>query len=320
MNVLHRIKGRIRRELDSRVRRSAWYNELFPDCAKFWKYGMFAPRAAFDLQVMNLGSTSGVCAFDYSGLPVRAENWALRQNPLAADAAILENYSSFLSAKGATVIIPLCPFSALSGSYAFQEDRYYTILSPRSLPAFSRKRQAKILSVRDNPLVHYPLIEAVRAMKSRLLCFVRRRRVAGSGLSCADFEADADQWLRNWFFEFGITDFSTPLSLVNQDGIEDAAMHLKKMLVFCRERGHRPVLVIPPMHRSLAQKFTPEARGLLIDSLTSRLGAESVVFLNYMDDPEFTADKSLFQNSFLLNSIGAKKFTRRFLVDLGLIK
>lgn len=281
---------------------------------------MFAPRAAFDLQVVNLGSTSGVCAFDYSGLPVHAENWALRQNPLAADVAILENYSSFLSAKGATVIIPLCPFSALSGSYAYQEDHYYTILSPRSLPAFSRKRQMKILSVRDNPLAHYPLIEVVRAMKSRLLRLVRLSRSERSQLICADFEADADQWLRNWFFEFGLTDFSTPLSLINRDGIEDAVMHLKKMMDFCRERGHRPVLVIPPMHRSLAQKFTHEARGLLIDSLTSQLSVEPVVFLNYMDHPEFTADKSLFQSSFLLNSVGAKKFTYRMLVDLGLLE
>lgn len=320
MNVMSKIKGRIKRSLTSCVRQSAWYKDfMFPDCQKFWKYGMFAPRASFDLEVVNLGSTSGLCAFDYSGLPIKAENWALRQNPLAADVAILENYSSYLKPSGATVILPLCPFSALSGSYTFQEDRYYTILNPRSLPAFSRKRFMKILSSRDNPLAYYPMMEFVHAIKASLVGLLYRSRHLAVNDFCADFEADATQWMKNWFLEFGLESFATPLSLVNRDGIDDAVINLKRAIAFCQERGHRPVLVIPPMHRTLAVKFTPDARKMLVGDLIARVGG-NVSLLDYLDDPEFTADKLLFENSFLLNAQGAKKFTRRLLKDLDLIK
>lgn len=320
MKILSRIKGRVKRNLVAFVRHSTWHNEaMFPDCSKFWGMAPFSPTCAFDLQVVNLGSTSGLCAFNYEGLPIKAKNWALRQNPLAADKAILENYSSFLDEKGATVIIPLCAFSSLSGSYLPLEDRYYTILSPRSIPAFSRKRMNRILSVKDNPLCHYPLMEAMRVIKRRLVCF-RRKRGVDRTLSEQEMECDAQQWMDGWFHEFGLKDFSTPLSLVNKDGIADAVRILNAMILFCREHGFRPVLVVPPMFHTLTEKFTPQARELLFDSLIKPLEHHNVSLLNYMDDKDFVDDALLFQNSFLLNSRGAKKFTKRLLSDIGLVK
>lgn len=55
------------------------------------------------------------------------------------------------------------------------------------------------------------------------------------------------------------------------------------------------------MYHTLAEKFSPKAREIVIFSLINRLECENLEFLNYLDASDFANDKSLFQNSFLLN-------------------
>lgn len=302
MSIKSRIKAAIKGRLLSLAYRSSWYDELFPECKKFWDH------REFDLDVVNLGSTSGLNAFNYSGLAVRAANWAMPRNSLKGDLAILENYSSYLR-KGAVVIIPLCPFSSLSGSYDCSEDRYYTILSPRSLSGFSRRRLERILAIKNSPLRYIPFVEFIREIK-RLIIPRSNARIAPINM-----EEDAQSWIDGWQKEFCVKDFSYPLSLVNEDGVHDAVQILNRMIAFCKVHGFRPVLTIPPMHRSLAEKFTPQMQDVLLGSLEKRINGVSI--MNFMDNPEFSLDDSLFANSFLLNKIGAEKFTRKLLRQIG---
>ena len=83
------LKKKISVKLNGLVRRSYWYNEVvFPDCKKFWTHKVF------NLDVVNLGSTSGLNAFNYEGVPLKAANWALGHNPILADQEMLNNYFS----------------------------------------------------------------------------------------------------------------------------------------------------------------------------------------------------------------------------------
>lgn len=92
------------------------------------------------------------------------------------------------------------------------------------------------------------------------------------------------------------------------------------MISFCKERDIKPVLVLPPMYHTLASKFDKHARKVLLDDLIETLDDKSVKFLNYMDDSRLSHDITLFQDSFLLNKKGAKKFTKIVLRDIGLIQ
>jgi hypothetical protein len=130
-------------------------------------------------------------------------------------------------------------------------------------------------------------------------------------------ESNAQRWYNSWLKEFSVKDFSLPLSLVNQDGLEDAVKHLNNMITICKEHNAVPVLVLPPMYHTLAEKFTPTAREILINAMISRIDDKSVHFLNYMDDSEFSNDRNLFKDSFFLNPRGAKLFTKRVLSDLS---
>lgn len=308
MSIVRRIARKIYHAVNALIRRGRWFNEtMFPDCKKFWTY------STFYTEVVNLGSTSGLNAFNYEGLPIRGANWALGHNPLSGDFAILKNYESFLNPEKSTCIIPLCVFSSLSGSYEIQEDRYYTLLYPTSIPHFSYRKQQQVKAIRNAPLFHYPIFGFLRDLKA---IFVSRKKQV---MSETEMQKDADMWYQSWLKEFSISDFSAPLSLLNKDGLNDAACILNGMISFCKVRNINPVLVMLPMYHTLAEKFTPEARHILIDSLIEKVNDKSVRFLNYMDDIEFAKDATLFQNSFLMNEKGAKIFTKKLLREIGVI-
>lgn len=305
MSIRKTISGKI----NGLVRRSYWYNEVvFPDCKKFWTH------KTFNLDVVNLGSTSGLNAFNYDGIELRAANWALAHNPIIADQEVLNNYFSYLNPKRSTVILSLCPFTSLSGSYDFFEDRYYSLLKLSSIPHGFLKKKLEVQNLRKSPLRFYPLFRMLTDMKRVVL---GKKSIK---LSEHQIQDDAEKWMRNWMKEFSISDFSYPLSMKNRDGIEDAANVINEIIVFCKDRNIRPVMVIPPVYHTLGKLFTPEIREKIIDSLIAKIEDKSVWYHNYMDETVFNNDITLFQNSYLMNEKGAKLFTRRVLTDLGLIK
>ena len=302
------LKKKIASKLNGAIRRTHWFNdELFPDCRKFWNYN------TFNTDVINLGSTSGYYAFDYEGLPIKGGNFALRHNPLSGDQAILKNYFGYLNPKGSHVIIPLCVFSSLAGSYDFMEDRFYTLIYPSSIPHFSYRRQQQIKAIAASPIRRFPLWSFYTELRAQL------RGTGHSTLTEEQMKADAERWIKGWKHEFALSDFSQPLSLFNKDGVNDAAEILNDIISFCKERNIKPVIMIPPMYHTLAEKFDEKARQLFVYDLIEKIEDKTVPFHNYMDDSRFSRDSSLFMNSFFLNKKGAKKFTRIALTDIGLL-
>ena len=73
------------------VRKSKWFNEIvFKDCEKFWTLN------DYNIDVVNLGSSSGVHAFNYEEQDLKGKNWAMSPQSLLMDFAILKNYVSYL--------------------------------------------------------------------------------------------------------------------------------------------------------------------------------------------------------------------------------
>lgn len=303
------IKSTIKRVLNGLIRRGYWYNNiLFDDCRKFWQYNKF------NTEVINLGSTSAVNAFCYDNLSIKAANFALSHHPLSGDLAILKNYYSHLKPKASTVIISLCPFSSLAGNYQCTDDKYYTLLYPTTLPFYSFRRDQQINSIKLQPLHSYTIIGFLQDLKH---IFVKpKSRI----LTEEQMVVDAEKWMNSWMKEFSLKDLSTPLTLYNQDAIENAAKILNDIISFCKERNIRPCLLIPPVYYTLGEKFTPEIKEAIINSLVEKIEDKSVWFHNYMDDSDFVNDRTLFQNSYLMNKRGAQAFTKKVLKDLEMVK
>lgn len=295
------VYGIIKRVLNKLARRSYWYNHIaFGDCSKFWNH------QTFDLDVVNLGSSSSVAAFDYSGIAgLKVANWAMAPQTLVADFEILRNYSCFLK-QGATVIIPLCPFSCLGGSNDDLADKYYTVLNIASIPHASYRRQQQQMEIKNNPWRYYPLVQLI----------VRKPKT--TNLEVGNFAADAKMRMESWRKEFSMIRFSNPLSLVNQDAYHDGAKILGEIVDYCLVRELRPVLVMPPVSEALRKLFTPEMRKVYIGDFVKEGVGEKAKFLDYFADERFGVSE--FQNSFILNAAGAKKFTEVVLKDADVTK
>lgn len=309
---MKKIILKIGRAINALCRKTYWYNEvLFPECSKFWNHN------TFNLDIINLGSTSSVHAFDYGDIKLKCANWAISHNPLSGDEALLKNYMSYLNPKGSNAILSLCPFSALSGSYDCNDDRYYTLLYSSSIPSFSKSRQNKVIHMKNRPIKYYPLYEILKDCGRLIVAPLKRDKLRI--LSEKEMIEDSERWMKGWLLEFSISDFDNPLLLINQDATNDAISILNRILDFCEPRNIKPVFVIPPMYHTLSEKFNKNAREQLFGKIMRKMEERDVRFLNYMDDPDFSHIPELFKNSFYLNKKGAKLFTRKVLADISLI-
>lgn len=97
------------------IEKTNWYkskfidinHETYPDNVWYRKHD----ERNFD--VVNLGSSGGKWAFDYSGLNVKAMNWAQQPQTLLEDYNLLRHFHSILKKDG-YVLITIMPFTGLN--------------------------------------------------------------------------------------------------------------------------------------------------------------------------------------------------------------
>ena len=300
------MKKKIMSIINILIKRGYWYNNILFNGSSF-----LSTYKTFDTDVINLGSLSAKYAFDYSCLSIKGANFAIPSNPLLGDYHILRNFSSYLKPEGSVVIITLCPFSSLAGSYDFLDDRYYTFLYPSSIPNFNYKHSLHVLDQFNNPLKYYPIMNIISDLKHALLGEKIKQ------LTEDEMQKDAEMMMKCWKQEFSLKDFNSQLSLKNKDAIIDSTTILNKIIEYCRYKHFNPVIVLPPMYHTLSDLLDSKARMLLFDTMLKGIEDTDVPVLNYMDNQDFK-DISLFKSSFLLNKRGARAFTADVLKQIGL--
>ena len=292
--------------LNKLTQRTNWYKKKIEDVTKFRK------NIPLNLDICNLGSNSGKFAFDYENTGLKGENWALGPQTLSYDFRVLKNYFSYLK-EGATVIIPLCPFSSCIKD--FEDDKYnhkyYSFLHPILILNYSQLTSEKVMCFVNKPFQNSPLKSILRIIKD---IPTENNKI----MDVESFEVDAYNFINNWKQQFSISDLDAPVSAKNKDCITYNTDLLKEMISFCVERNLKPVIVIPPVARVLSSKLSETFRGNYIYSFIKEANTNQVVFLNYFDDERF-ADPNLYFNSNFLNPKGRKIFTSQVLSDLGLV-
>lgn len=306
MYVKNIIK-RLYRGLNNWASGTAW----FENTADFAGCKRIAGNSRFDLDLVNLGSSSGYYALNYEEIGVDGLNLATPKQSLWEDYEMIRNYFSYLR-EGAVVLIPLCLFTALEGEETVFPDKYYILFQSESIPNYSWKRKLQVLNIYNNPIKYIPAYSFIREF-----CRPFKRRV--KSMSPSQLANDASKWIEDWKKEFSIIDFNRPLSLRNQDSYTSASEILNRIVQFCYGRRLRPVVVLPPVSKSLSSLYDDTMRKLLITDFVNKSVSGGTPFLNYLDDEQFI-DDSLFRNAFILNEKGASEFTQRVLSDLKAIK
>lgn len=310
MNRIAKIPFALPLFLNRLVKKTNWYRNVIPDESNYPDNEWYRSHLERNYDVVNVGSSSAVFAFDYTGLNVKAFNWAMQPQSLEYSFKILKMYFSILAQKG-IVLIPFSPFSGLSvaGKWpATANDKYYTILDSTLVDDYESVKRRR----------NYPLFTQPRTALKRLVKDVPRH-VCGTRIkSCyteEEFRQDAERWMEIWKKEFNIEYLSAPLSDENKKGAESRRKLLSEMIDFCLVRELRPVLVLPPMHPALSNLFTKEFKENYIYSFLRRTNTRNILFLDYFDDKRFVSAED-YDNSFFLSQEGARRFTRIVLEDV----
>ena len=291
------------------------YRTIFGHCPKFWR------QPAFNLDVVNLGSNTGLYGFRYDGLPVKAANWALGPQSLNQDLMILKTYSSFIRPRGA-ILAPLCPYSSCAKNYTGTEWlKYYTFIHPGVIEDFSLAQQRLAYAWKNHPFrqAFRPMLRGVgQAIKRRVMGAKDLLGIDYQPLSDDTLERDAQGFIDGWKRQFRIDDMDAPLPAHILEGRKKRVATLKELIAFCRDREFKLYLVLPPVTPALLKRFSPTFRENYIYSFAKECGATPDMLLDYLDDAELN-NSEFFVNSLFLNKRGAQLFTKRVLEDIGLI-
>lgn len=293
--------------LNALYKRTNAYRNQFVDVRKFSEKG----GVGNNLEIINLGSNHPKFGFDYTGLDVKGENWAVGPQTLEYDFSILRNNISYL-ASGAVVVIPICLLKML----LFRQEgrtvhtKYYSFLPPEDIVGYSKFEK---FNRYDFPLFFHP-----RSIRSLIRDIKNDERLLLDENPLKTEEAlnkDADHWIDCWNKEFDIKLPIPTLSAENKSDIQKNIQILKEMIEFCLSKGLRPVIAILPVTNYLYSRFTPEFIENHILAYIAEANEAKVPIKNYLTDERFT-DPSLYINSFFFNTKGRKKFTKQFIEDL----
>lgn len=310
MNKMKKMVFALPLLLNKMVKKTNWYNNVKLEKDNYPGNDWYRTHFERNYDVVNLGSSSALYGFDYTGLDVKAFNWASQPQSLEYSFKILKCYFSILRQKG-IVIIPFCPFTGLSVTGKWAEstyEKYYGILDPTQIDNYERIRRRR----------EYPLFTNPKTSLKRLIKDVPKKTTFRQCAKCRteeQFKTNAENWVKNWMCEFGIKDLDAPLSKENVDGANSRKQLLNEMIEFCLTRDLCPVIVIPPCHPTLSKLFTPTFRENYIYSFIKSANTHDVPFLNYFDDERFIENED-YDNAFFLSENGARKFTKTVLTDL----
>ena len=300
--------------------KSPWYrnllvdydHEIYPD--NVW-YRAHDERN-FDL--VNLGSSSSVYAFDYAGYDVKAMNWARQPQTLLDDIRLVKNFHSILK-EGGYVLISIMPFTSINKQTGLLDAVRYGQTVADVLLEEKYRRKA-------NFLARYPIFMGKRALKEVVKALIgyhqnvqKWQQPENNLMSEAELEADAMKWDKGWRQQFSIADYKDPLTKTNAEGRQVRIQAMRDLIDFCQERGYKPIYVILPMTKQLRHYLHDEFLDKYVYEYLKQVERD-VPVLDYLKDEEMLQPE-LYANAYFLNKQGARKFTGKVLqaIDDGVI-
>lgn len=293
--------------LNALYKRTNAFQNQFIDITKFQR---LKDEDRFD--IVNLGSNHPKFAFDYSDIGVKGMNWAVGPQTFMYDFAILKKYKKHLNS-GAIVIIPVCPLKFfLHDTHRNNLVKYYRIFSKHEMPNYDIKQKVSeyIMPVFRHPVITKRIIRDVKA-DNRLL-------LTENPMNKEQIAKDATFWIEDcWNPEFNIDIANmSVLSKTNQKSIKGNVLILSEMIQYCIDNGFQPVLAMLPVTKELSSKFPEEFIQQHILEYIKESNKQGVPVWNYMKD-ERVISPDLYINSFFMNAIGRKHFTRIFVNELN---
>lgn len=288
---------------------------------QYFDFIKFINPISQNLEIVNLGSSSGKYSFDYVDF-VKGANWALAPQTLNYDFNILKQYHSYLKTK-AFVIVTLCPFSSCIKNFKDPNVnlKYYSFLHPAMIHEYSNEIQKLV-----TPLVFHPILLSIKlyGIKSFIINIISTlikphpSMLSINPMNNEALEKDANHWIKGWQKQFNIKDLeSTTLPEDINNAIKYNSEIISNMSDFCKHRNLNLVFIIPPVTKMLNLKLPNSLKEQYIYPLFMGLKKNDFKLINYLDDERFS-NVDYYFNSYFLNKTGRKLFTYQLLKDIKL--
>lgn len=300
MNIIKRILSKVYDVLNDKVKQTNWYKNQLVDTSLFPTNDWYRNNTERNFDIVNIGSSSAVFAFDYTQINTHGLNWAGKPQSLELGFKIIKNFFSILRKDG-IVCIPLSPFTGLAVPWAGkdEEDRFYGIMDYSLFENYP-----KVAFKMGNPLRYNPKESLKRLIKDIPI----KKEYSITQLNKDDFECDAANWIAIWKNEFGLQDLYAPVPEHLKEGMRKRITLMSDIVSFCRERELRPVVLLAPIHRALAAYFSEPFKEQYLQPIINTAENNGAIIIDMMNSKDF--ETSDFYNSFFLNSIGSKKFMK----------
>lgn len=253
----------------------------------------------YDLEIVNLGSTFSKRGFDYRYFDKRGFNFAGEPQPLKDDHAILSQYQDHLKPGAVVLIALICPF-------VFSLYDYADLKPASSEGGIAKVKQAiKAVIGAENINAIRCKIEKIKYRKCKALPAEGKSRIAA-------------QWrVGGWEKEFSLTDTTTVHPSEELKRVfAKTRKELTEILLLCRERGFRPVLMDMPVAKAEHSMFSGSFIREFYDDNLKEANVIDAPTLRYFGDERFD-DALLYENyADCLNDAGRRKFAEILTNDL----
>ncbi len=264
--------------------------------------------------VVNVGSNPARFSFFYEA--VNGSNWSTGTQGLDMDLDILKAFSSHLH-KGSYVLLPIVPFSSISGCL---ESKSLSYLSKFALAFQGTKKGDESQYIAAKKWINTAFF---RDIYGNIKILFRdcdkdcRLEISDMLMMKPELEDDAKKWMKCWKNEFNIHSFEDPLCGDLLLGRQKTVRMFREMLEYCFSKGYKPIIISPPLQKELGKLFTPEMKELYVDSFVREFENYNIPYFDYIYDDRFSSS-GMFFNSLFMNLRGRKLFTKEILNRLRL--
>ncbi len=272
---------------------------MYPELRKYESI-----RKVRDLSVASFGTGMGYYDLCYNGLSVNAFNFALTTQGLEFDYKLMRHYREKFS-KGCKMLLVLPYFIFCADDmpkYRGINERYYSILPEEDVA----------------PRCNSTRTEYARSSAGQTEAERTRHLELTVPLTEKQMGAQICDALQDWLCSLHIVSFhSGELSPEVKLGIQASKQWLGKIFDFCQTEELDPVVVVPPLSRTLLAEIGQAFRDThFYGPLEEVIGRRDVPVLDYTKDPGF-CDPALFGWPGFLVKSAAKEFTIDVLRRIG---
>ncbi len=257
-----------------------------------------------ELSIANFGTGMGYYDFCYDGMPVSAFNFALTTQELEFDYKLMRHYrEKFTKGCKMLIVLPYCIFCADDiPEFRGVNERYYSILSKDDVAPRCNSTCAE-----------YALKLAKQTEEERAQCLESTVPLTEKQMETQTYNA-----IQNWLSQLHIISFhSGELSQEVRQGIQVSQQWLDKIFAFCQSEELDPVVVVPPLSRSLlAEIGQPFRDSHFYGPLREVIRDRRIPVLDYTKEPRF-CNPALYGWPGFLVKPAAREFTKDVLKRIG---